>query len=145
MGRVCTIGSGVGLCFPSFCLAIALMLVFLIHLNWLPRRGAESWRSLVLPAVTMAPANSAVLARYTRVAVRGSLDSRHVAAAFAPGIPFWRIFDPPCIAQCGAPILTILGFFIDGAVTALPWSRQSSQGRVYETSSSLQSQTGMFR
>ncbi|MET4348896.1 ABC-type dipeptide/oligopeptide/nickel transport system permease component [Bradyrhizobium sp. RT9a] len=130
MGRVCTIGTGVGLCFPSFCLGVVLMLVFLIHLNWLPSGGAESWRSLVLPTVTMAPASSAVLARYTRVAVREALDSRYVSAAFARGIPFWRILIHHVLLNAAAPILTILGLFIGGTVTALPWSRRSSYGRV---------------
>ncbi|UVO35659.1 ABC transporter permease [Bradyrhizobium arachidis] len=117
IGRACTVASVVGLCVPSFFLAIVLMLVFSIQLNWLPTGGAESWRGLALPAVTMAAASSAVLARYTRVAVREALDSRYVLAAFARGIPFWRILIHHVLPNAAAPILTIIGLLIGGAVT----------------------------
>jgi len=117
IGRACTIASLVGLCVPSFFLAIVLMLMFSIQLNWLPTGGADSWRSLGLPAVTMGAASSAVLARYTRVAVRESLDSRYVLAAFARGIPFSRILIHHVLPNAAVPILTILGLLIGGAVT----------------------------
>ncbi|MET4519181.1 hypothetical protein ABIB81_008536 [Bradyrhizobium sp. I1.7.5] len=100
MGRVCTIGTGVGLCFPSFCLGVVLMLVFLIHLNWLPSGGAESWRSLVMPADhgarKLRRACPLHPCRRSRSAGRpvcvGCVCARHSVLAD---------IDPPRIAQCG--------------------------------------------
>jgi len=106
-----------GIVRSQFLPAIVLMLVFSIQLNWLPTGGADSWRGLALPAVTMEAASSAVLARYTRVAVRESLDSRYVLAAFMRGIPFSRIVIHHVLPNAAVPILTILGLLIGGAVT----------------------------
>ncbi|MCA1480269.1 ABC transporter permease [Bradyrhizobium sp. NBAIM08] len=48
--------------------------------------------------------------------VRESLDSRYVLAAFARGIPFSRILIHHVLPNAAAPILTILGLLIGGAV-----------------------------
>ncbi|MCA1360828.1 ABC transporter permease [Bradyrhizobium sp. IC3069] len=145
IGRACTIASLVGLCVPSFFLAIVLMLVFSIQLNWSPTGGADSWRGLALPAVTMEAASSAVLARYTRVAVRESLDSRYVLAAFMRGIPFSRIVIHHVLPNAAVPILTILGLLIGGAVTGSTVVETVFSWSGYRKSLSHPSETEIFQ
>ncbi|UGX92631.1 ABC transporter permease [Bradyrhizobium barranii subsp. barranii] len=51
------------------------------------------------------------------MAVREALNSRYVLAAFARGIPFSRILIHHVLPNAAAPILTIIGLLIGGAVT----------------------------
>src|SRR5229473_2922190 len=51
---------------PNFWLGIMLILLFGVALRWLPTSGFESWRHLILPAVTLAAFPTALVARLTR-------------------------------------------------------------------------------
>lgn len=115
--RMLTAASSAGLCIPGFFLALLLMLLFSITLRWLPTNGSGTWRHLVLPAVTIAAASSAVLARYTRAALVETLDEPFVTAARTREIPFWRILFHHALPAAAIPILTVLGFLVGGLVT----------------------------
>nr|WP_246776996.1 ABC transporter permease [Microvirga sp. VF16] len=115
--RLVTVLSSGGLCVPAFFLALVLMLIFSIELRLLPTNGAEGWSSLILPAVTVAAANAAVLARYTRTALAEALDSPFVLAARARDIPSWRILVHHALPNAAIPILTVLGLMVGGLVT----------------------------
>lgn len=115
--RLVTIVSSVGLCVPAFFLALVLMLVFSIELRLLPTNGAQGWSSMILPAITVAAANSAVLARYTRTVLAEALDSPFVVAARARDIPSWRILVHHALPNAAIPILTVLGLMVGGLVT----------------------------
>lgn len=115
--RLITILSSGGLCIPAFFLGLVLMLIFSIELRWLPTSGAESWKNLILPAVTVAASNAAVLARYTRVSLAEALDSPFVMAAEARDIPFWRILLHHAAPNAAIPILTVLGMMVGSLVT----------------------------
>ncbi len=115
--RLLTVWSSGGLCIPAFFLGLVLMLIFSIELRWLPTNGADGWRNLVLPAVTVAASNAAILARYTRVSLAEALDSPFIMAAQARDIPFWRILFHHAFPNAAIPILTVLGLMVGGLVT----------------------------
>ncbi|RWG00863.1 ABC transporter permease, partial [Mesorhizobium sp.] len=115
--RLITVLSSGGLCIPAFFLGLVLMLIFSIELRWLPTSGAGSWKNLILPAVTVAASNAAVLARYTRVALAEALDSPYVMAAEARDIPFWRILLHHAAPNAAIPVLTVLGMMVGALVT----------------------------
>ena len=58
-----------GFTVPSFVLGLILVLVFAVQLGWLPSGGQESWRSAILPVITMGLGGAGVLARITRSAL----------------------------------------------------------------------------
>ena len=57
-----------GFTVPSFVLGLILVLIFAVQLGWLPSGGQESWRSVILPVISMGLGGAGILARFTRSA-----------------------------------------------------------------------------
>ena len=55
-----------GVSVPSFWLGIMLILIFAAKLGWFPSSYIDSWKALVLPAVTLSANTLAVVIRMTR-------------------------------------------------------------------------------
>ena len=64
--NVSMIVSLIGVSMPIFWLALLLVLCFSLKLGWFPVQGAESWKSYVLPAISLGFMNMAAIARTTR-------------------------------------------------------------------------------
>ena len=79
----------VGIAVPNFWFAILLILLFSVHLNWFSAGGFPGWdegvaqalKSLVLPAISLAVVQAAILARITRSAVLDVLREDFVRTA----------------------------------------------------------------
>jgi len=67
--RALSFVSLLGLSFPNFALGPILILFFAIKLGWLPVSGTGSLAHLVLPAIAMGGALSAILTRMVRTAM----------------------------------------------------------------------------
>ena len=55
-----------GISVPSFWLGLELIQLFSVSLGWLPTSGLETWKSYILPSLTMGAGIMAVLARFSR-------------------------------------------------------------------------------
>lgn len=84
---------------PTYVVAIVLITIFSLYLNWFPVFGSGSGlvgrvHHLVLPAVTLALGSGGALARVTRAAVLEEASREHVTTAVArgmtPGQVLWR-------------------------------------------------------
>ena len=71
---------------PSFWLALLLMIVFSVTLQWTPVAGAESWRHYILPVVTLGLSNLAARTRLTRANMIEALAADHIRTARAMGL-----------------------------------------------------------
>jgi len=87
-----------GMCTPSFVLAIVLILFFAYYLDWFPILGsgdlsdpASALRHLILPAMSLALRDAATISRLTRASMISILSQDFIIAARAKGIPEWRI------------------------------------------------------
>ncbi|MGY4435957.1 ABC-type dipeptide/oligopeptide/nickel transport system permease subunit [Bradyrhizobium sp. F1.13.1] len=84
----------VGIALPNFWFAILLVLLFSVRLQWLSAGGFPGWedgiwigiKSLLLPAVSLAVVQAAILARVTRSAVLEVLREDFVRTARAKGL-----------------------------------------------------------
>src|SRR6185312_14208038 len=84
----------VGIALPNFWFAILLVLLFSVRLQWLSAGGFPGWedgiwlgiKSLLLPAISLAVVQAAILARVTRSAVLEVLREDFVRTARAKGL-----------------------------------------------------------
>lgn len=94
---------------PSFWLAYLLILAFSVHLHLLPAVGTGGLSHLVLPALTLALFDLALLARLTRAAVLETLREDYVRTAQAKGLSRSRVLFRHALRPGLIPLLTWSG------------------------------------
>jgi peptide/nickel transport system permease protein len=116
--------SQIGIAVPSFWAAMLLVLLFAVHLQWLPPGGFPGWsdpvaalRSLVLPIAALTFVQAAVLARVTRSAALEVMRLDFVRTARAMGYPRQRILWRHVLPNALVPIVTIVGLQFATLVT----------------------------
>ena len=104
----------------NFWLALLAMNYFSVELHWLPLLGATSWKSYILPTLTLAIFPMAVVARMTRSGVIDVLSADYIRTAKAKGLSPVRIYWLHAFRNALVPIVTIIalnfGSLIGGAV-----------------------------
>ncbi|MBN1207904.1 MAG: ABC transporter permease [Myxococcaceae bacterium] len=103
-----------GVALPRFWLGPMLIIVFALWLDWLPVSGAESWRHLVLPSLTLGTALAAFLSRMTRAAMLETLREDFVTTARAKGLHPRVVLWKHAFRNALLPILTVLGLEFGG-------------------------------
>jgi peptide/nickel transport system permease protein len=99
-----------GVSMPNFWLGIMLLLVFALHLNWLPALSSTAdWRSLVLPAVTLGFSAAAIIARLVRSSLIEVLNQDYIRTARAKGASRWRVIFRHALRNSLIPVVTIVG------------------------------------
>jgi peptide/nickel transport system permease protein len=113
--------SQAGIAIPNFWFAIMLILLFAVKLPWFPAGGFPGWRedeggaladglvALVLPAVSLAVVQAAILARITRSAVLDVLREDFVRTARAKGLSQRQVLWRHVLRNAFVPVLTIMG------------------------------------
>jgi peptide/nickel transport system permease protein len=107
----------VGVSMPNFWLGPLLAILFGVILGWLPVAGTGSPAHLVLPAVTLGAALSAILARMTRASVLEELRELYVLAARARGVSRLRAVVRHAFRNSLIPIVTIIGLQFGAVLT----------------------------
>src|SRR3989338_3744429 len=113
---------------PNFWLAMMLILVFSVSLNWLPsswmadpRLASFSWPDffahLLLPMVVLAPGGAAALTRYVRGSMLEVLQQEFIRTAKAKGLPSHVVFYKHALRNALLPLLTLLGYSIPGLLS----------------------------
>lgn len=98
-----------GLSMPNFWLGLLLMLLFSLKLGWFPSGGAEGFRSVVLPAVTVGVGLAALLTRTTRSSMLDVLRQDYLRTARAKGVSEKRVVFHHALRNALIPIITIFG------------------------------------
>jgi peptide/nickel transport system permease protein len=107
----------VGISMPNFWLGPLLAIVFSVRLGWLPVSGTGGLSHLVLPAVTLGAALSAILARMTRASLLEELRELYVLAARARGVSSVRAVVRHAFRNSLIPIVTIIGLQFGAVLT----------------------------
>lgn len=105
-----------GFCLPSFVLGIFLMLLLSVTWNLLPTAGSDTWRHYIMPVTTMATADAAVFARFTRSAMLEVLNQPYMRTALAKGITWHKAVRRHALPNTAIPIVTIGGFFVGSMI-----------------------------
>lgn len=106
-----------GISMPNFWLGPLLAIVFAVRLGWLPVSGTGGFSHLILPAVTLGAALSAILARMTRASLLEELRELYVLAARARGLSGMRAVVRHAFRNSLIPIVTILGLQFGAVLT----------------------------
>jgi ABC-type dipeptide/oligopeptide/nickel transport system permease component len=109
LDRAILVYVAIALATPSFWLAVVLVLVFAVRLEWLPAIDMEGPESFVLPTVTLAVALTPVLIRTVRQSLLETMGEDHIRAARARGIPERRVVLVHGLRVAALPLITLIG------------------------------------
>ena len=125
VGRFIMGGSVVGFSLPTFWVGLMLIMVFAVHLQWLPASGRavtesvlgvqtslaslEGWRHVLLPALNLALFKLSLIVRLTRSGTREALTQDYVRFARAKGLTGRRIVGVHVLKNVLVPIITVIG------------------------------------
>lgn len=109
MDGACMLVASLGVSVPSFVVGAVLIFVFGIWLKVLPVALWESWRHMILPALTLAASPTAYLARLTRSSVLEVLEKDWVRTARCKGLGFWQTVRAHVLRNALIPVVTVLG------------------------------------
>ncbi|MAC78685.1 MAG: ABC transporter permease [Rhodobacteraceae bacterium] len=101
---------------PSYVLGVALIWVCAVEFRLLPSSGHGTPAHLVLPLLTLATANAAIIARYARAAALEVMGLPHVLAARAQGWPMRAVIRRDILPNAAIPLVTVMGFIAGGLV-----------------------------
>jgi peptide/nickel transport system permease protein len=122
--------SQLGLAVPNFWLAILLILLFAVHLEWVSAGGFPGWsaddgggvlealKALVLPAMALAAVQTAILTRVTRSAVLDTLREDFVRTARAKGLSRRQVLWGHVLRNAMIPVLTVMGLQFGNLITS---------------------------
>jgi glutathione transport system permease protein len=114
LGRVLSL---VGLSFPSFVSAILLLLVFAVHLRWLPvitsmdQGVGVQLRNLALPAFNLGLIMAAYVMRVTRSSMLNVMSEDFIRTARAKGVSSARLVLRHGLHNALIPIVTVVGLY----------------------------------
>ncbi|MDP2006494.1 MAG: ABC transporter permease [Rubrivivax sp.] len=121
--------SQIGIAIPNFWFAILLILMFAVQLQWVGAGGFPGWtedeggglleglRALLLPALSLALVQAAILARVTRSAVLDVMREDYVRTARAKGLSRRQALLRHVLRNAMIPVLTVAGLQFANLVT----------------------------
>ncbi len=99
----------IGISLPGFVIGPMMVYIFAVKLKWLPAYGREGLQSLILPAVTLGAALSAILTRMVRSSVIEELGEGYVRTARAKGLSERAVVYKHVLKNGLIPVVTVLG------------------------------------
>ena len=118
--QAATLFALLGVSLPNFWLALVMIVLFSVHLGWLPTGGYVpfstdpiGWfRSATLPAVALALMQAGLLTRITRSTMLEVLNQDYIRTARAKGLPEWVVVGRHALANVMMPIVTMIGLVL---------------------------------
>jgi len=122
--------SQVGMAIPNFWFAILLILLFAVKLRWFAAGGFPGWvedeggglwpglKALLLPALSLAVIQAAMLARVTRSAVLEVMREDYVRTARAKGLSRRAVLWRHVLRNALIPVVTLMGLQFANLVTS---------------------------
>ncbi|MBD8005470.1 ABC transporter permease [Bacillus norwichensis] len=114
-----------GMAVPSFLLALFLVLLIGVHLQWLPIAGYQPLSSgvwnhlkyLILPAISLGSIQAALIARMTRSSMLEVLNNNYINMARSKGVSERKVIYNHALHNAFLPILTVIGQTFGALVT----------------------------
>jgi peptide/nickel transport system permease protein len=121
-------GALLGVSMPNFWLALLLILLFSLHLGWLPVCGKGGIEHIILPAITLGMGMAAITTRLIRSSMLEVLGQDYIRTARAKGLAEKVVIGKHAFRNAMIPVVTIVGLqfasILEGAViieTVFAW------------------------
>ena len=120
-----TSGALAGLATPNFVVALLMIIIFAVELNWLPSRGyvplnenpIDSLKHFAIPVFTLSTAGMASIVRQTRSGMLEVMREDYIRTAQAKGLPYSKVITRHVLKNALLPIVTIAGLQIGGLIS----------------------------
>ncbi len=101
---------------PTLVIGLALQNVFAINLGWLPLQGQSQGvgRSIILPALTLAAVETALVSRLMRGTMSEVMRADFIRTAYAKGLSKRVVILKHALRNSVIPVLTFLGISFGG-------------------------------
>ena len=117
----CVAFATLGASVPNFVLGLLLMVLFTVHLHWLPSSGwtnpttffflsiPSNWKQMVMPLIALSAFPAAYIARVARASLLDVLQQDYVRTARAKGLTEQVVVMRHMVRNALIPVLTVLG------------------------------------
>lgn len=99
----------IGASMPGFWLALVLIYIFAVKLDWLPALGRQSAKHLILPAVTLSMGIAPTYSRLLRASLCEVLTQSYIVTARAKGLSSRAVILVHALRNALIPFVTVLG------------------------------------
>nr|WP_315298811.1 ABC transporter permease [Raoultella terrigena] len=122
----------IGVSLPWFLIGIMLIILFSVWLGWFPSSGRgetvrigfwssglltiSGWRSIVLPALSLALSMITIIMRLVRTEMLEVMKADYIKFARARGIENYRIWFRHALRNALLPVVTVIGLQIGGLI-----------------------------
>ncbi len=104
-----TVVALIGISMPSFWLGLLLIIVFSLNLGWFPSFGAGTLAHYVLPTMSLATAQVALLMRMSRSSMLEVMKKDYIRTARAKGLGERVVVYKHMFKNAAIPIVTVIG------------------------------------
>ncbi len=105
-----------GVSMPGFWLALMLVVLFAVKLEWLPAFGMGGIKYWILPILSSAFSGVAGMARQTRSSMLEVLGQDYIVMAKAKGMPMRSVIFQHALPNALIPVITVIGNIFGGAL-----------------------------
>lgn len=118
--NISMIGALIGVSMPNFWQGMLLIILFSVHLGWLPSSGFTTWKQMILPVITIGTSTAAIITRMTRSSMLEVVRQDYIRTARAKGQKESTIINRHALGNAMIPIVTVIGlqfgYLLGGAV-----------------------------
>jgi peptide/nickel transport system permease protein len=112
--------ASIGVAIPAFWLGLLLILLFAVHLDWLPAMGTRTPAHIILPALTLGLGVAASLTRILRSSILEAREQPFLPALRRRGVIHRDMERDHVAPHAAIPFITVLGlelaFLLEGLV-----------------------------
>ncbi|GGF64860.1 glutathione ABC transporter permease GsiC [Paenibacillus albidus] len=109
-----------GMSVPGFWLGLVLIQIFSVELGWFPTGGVDTWKSYILPSITLGMGIMSMLARYSRSSMLETLREDYIRTGRAKGMREYVVIGRHALRNSLIQVVTVaglqFGFLLGGSV-----------------------------
>lgn len=99
----------VGLSMPVFWLGLLLIILFSVHLGWLPSSGFDTPRAMILPSLALAAQSISMVTRMTRSSMLEVINADYIRTARSKGQKEFVVITRHALHNALIPVVTLCG------------------------------------